>query len=191
MAIVRNNSVVQGFSGMLGNLIVFRHVRGKTIVAKRPRPARSQSASQQENRRRFRDAAVFAKAAMYDPKKKAYYLEKARQLKLPNAYTAAITDYMRKPVVNKVDTSRYHGNAGDRLIITAGKNAFALASVEVTITDVQGTSLTTHAASPGNLRKNKWILRVPVAVTGKTARFIVTAKDHAGHASSCVCTGVG
>lgn len=97
MAIVTNNPVTSGFSGMLGNLIVFRQLRGKTIIAKRPAPARHQSTWQRENRTRFRDATVFAKTAMRDREKKVYYWEKARELKLPNAYTAAITDFMRKP----------------------------------------------------------------------------------------------
>ena len=110
MAIVRNNSVTQGFSGMLDNLIVFRQLNGKTIVAKRPRPARRQSAQQRENRMRFHDATVFAKSAMYDPQKKAYYWKMAQELKLPNAYTAAITEYMRKdkpaqPTTQKVQPS--------------------------------------------------------------------------------------
>jgi hypothetical protein len=183
MAIVRNNSVTQGFSGMLGNLIVFRQCGEKTIVASRPRPVRKQSALQQENRRRFRDAALFAKFAMRDPQQKAYYWEKARKLRLPNAYTAAITDYMRKPAVSKVDTSRFHGHAGDRVVITAGKKAFPLASVEVTIANAHGIPIANSMALPKNLRKNEWTLRMPVPIAEKETQFIVTAKDHAGNVS--------
>jgi hypothetical protein len=182
MAILKGNSLVQGFSGMMGN-IVFRTLRGKTIMAKKPRPARRQSALQREHRGRFRKAAAFAKAAMLDPQKKTYYWKKAHELKLPNAYTAAIADYMRKPVVTKVDTSKYHGREGDRLVITAGKMAFALASVEVTITDIEGKPLTSSVASPKNLRKNEWVLRLPVAVSEKDVHFIVSTKDLAGNIS--------
>ncbi len=39
---------------------------------------------------------------MHDAGKKAYYKQRAKALKLPNAYTAAITDYMRKPKVVKL-----------------------------------------------------------------------------------------
>lgn len=182
MAILVNNPLAQGLRGTLGKL-VFRTVRGKTILATRPKAPRKQSELQREHRRRFRRAAALAKAAMLDPQKKAYYWKKANELKLPNAYTAAITDYMRKPVVSRLDTSKYRGCEGDRLTITAGKKAFALASVEVTITDAQGKPLTSGVASPKNLRKHQWTLRLPVAVPEKKVQFVVSTKDLAGNIS--------
>ena len=103
MAIVRSNPIVEGLSGMLGKSIVFKTLRGKIILANRPSPPKKQSELQRANRKKFRDASFWAKSILRDPIKKEYYQKKARKLKLPNAYTAAITDYMRPAQVKETD----------------------------------------------------------------------------------------
>jgi len=95
MAIIRTNNLIKGISGSIGNLVM-RNVRGKTILSSKVRSQRKESALQQENRMKFRCASAYAKHAMLDPDKKAYYLRKAKKLKLPNAYTAALGEYMRE-----------------------------------------------------------------------------------------------
>lgn len=102
MAIVTTNPLVSGLSGMLGRSLVFKNLGGKTIVASRPRPAKTESEQQRKNRSKFRLASAWAKTALLDPQKKSYYQQKAKKLKLPNAYTAAIADYMRKPQLKEI-----------------------------------------------------------------------------------------
>jgi hypothetical protein len=182
MAIAKNNIVTKGLSGMLANRIVFRTFNGKTVVANRPHKPTRQSELQRANRSRFRDATAFAHAAMHDPQKKAYYWEKARKLKLPNAYTAAITDYMRRPTVIKVETPKHNG-VGNRLIIKAGKKEFALASVQVNLVDKQGVSMGSTTAALINQQKHLWASRVPDEVSENVAQIIVTATDAAGNIS--------
>jgi hypothetical protein len=67
-------------------------------MANRPRKPSKESEAQRTNRDRFADATGFARKMMNDPVKKAYYWNRAKKLRLPNAYTAAITDYMRGTV---------------------------------------------------------------------------------------------
>lgn len=43
MPIIRDNMVTEGMSGMLGDMLVFKNYRGKTIVCKRPSKPRKQS----------------------------------------------------------------------------------------------------------------------------------------------------
>ncbi len=95
MATVSVNSITKGFEGSIGDM-VFRQVYGKTIVTGKPRSPRKESEQQRDNRLKFRSASAWAKATVQDPEKKAYYQRIAKKLKLPNAYTAAISDYMRK-----------------------------------------------------------------------------------------------
>ena len=183
MAISKDNIITEGLSGMLGP-IVFRTLNGKVIMANRPRKPTRESELQRANRRRFRNATAFAHAAMKDPEKKEYYWAKARKLKLPNAYTAAITDYMRRPSVSKVDTAKGNGKANGTLIITAGKKEFALASVEVNVVDKQGVTV---GSSPATLKKssnNEWIYTPPVPLTTDVTELVITAKDEAGNISS-------
>lgn len=82
----------RGFTGAIGDLI-FRNYNGKTIVSLRPvYKNETNTEARKQARGRFRDATQHASHAMDNPKLKAYYTQKARQLKVPNAYTAAITD---------------------------------------------------------------------------------------------------
>lgn len=185
MAILKNNIITRGLSGMLGDVIVFRTLRGKTVMANKPRKPSRQSELQRTNRSRFRNATAFAHAAMKDPEKKAYYWTKARKLKLPNAYTAAITDYMRRPAVSKVDISKPNGNAHGHLVITASKKEFALSSVEVNFLDKEGISLGTNTATLKKPWKNEWISKPPIPLSSSVAAIMVIAKDDAGNIS-CV-----
>ncbi len=99
MATVATNPIINGLSGMLGKTLVFKRWGDKTIVASYAKPKKKQSEQQKQNRSKFREAAHWAKIILKDPARKAYYQKKAKKLGLPNAYTAAITDYMRKPKV--------------------------------------------------------------------------------------------
>jgi hypothetical protein len=101
MATVATNVVTNGLSGKLGNELVFRTMRGKTFVsipARKPNK-KKESAAQRNTRVTFKQAAQWAQVMLLDPERKVYYQQRARTLKLPNAYTAAISDYMRTPEV--------------------------------------------------------------------------------------------
>ena len=130
MATIGTNALVRGFSGLFGNALVFKTVRGRTFVsapASKP-DKRKESAAQQNTRSTFRNAAFWAQTILEDPEKKAYYQQRAKELKVPNAYTAAITDYMRKP---KVATRQQ----GDTVMHAVHKAGFSIRDVQVTTTD--------------------------------------------------------
>lgn len=99
MATITNNSLLQGLRGRLGKDLVFKTIRGKTIVCAYPRKSIKQKETvvQQKTRTRFQEATQWAKAILQNPTKKAHYELRAKQLKLPNAYTAAIKDFMTDP----------------------------------------------------------------------------------------------
>jgi len=124
MATVRTNPIINGLSGMLGQGIVFKNYNGRTYVTSKPSPPKKQSAEQKANRSRFKKAACWAKAILLDPEKKVYYQQKAKKLLLPNAYTAAIADYMRKPVLKE---STHH----DHITYEVIKRDYEVKKVEV------------------------------------------------------------
>ncbi len=80
MAKVTSNLLVSGLSGMLGGTLVFKILRGKTIVASRPRPPKVESEQQRQNRNKFKDGALWAKTILLDAQTKAYYTEQAKKL---------------------------------------------------------------------------------------------------------------
>lgn len=126
MAIIKSNDMIEGISGMIGNH-VFKQVRGKTIMCSRPPKPSKQSKQQKENRDRFRQASQWAKTVLLDPDQKSYYQKKAHKLKLPNAYTAAIADYMRCAKVKQVN------QYADKTTFLIQKKDFDLAKVELVL----------------------------------------------------------
>ncbi|WP_254154571.1 hypothetical protein [Chryseosolibacter indicus] len=53
----------------------------------------------------MKKTSAYAKGMMLIAEKKAYYWVMAKELKLPNAYTAVLSDYMRKPTIKEVNVS--------------------------------------------------------------------------------------
>jgi len=132
MAIVKNNPIINGISGKLGDSIVFKQVRGKTIMCNRPPKPLTQSEPQKETRNRFRKASEWAKNILLDAEQKAYYQKKARKLKLPNAYTAAIADYMRSAKVMQVN------EYGDKATFSIYKKDFEIKQVDIIVNKDSG-----------------------------------------------------
>jgi hypothetical protein len=176
MAVIQINSVAKGLSGSLGRL-VFRQLRGKTILAGKPDKVTKQSALQRENRVRFKLASAWAKGQMLDADKKAYYWRKAKKLKLPNAYTAAVSDYMRKGEIKEIDTRQYKGNACDVIRLKIRKKDFSVNKVEVKLYDAEGVMIESGMA----IKKDQdvFLYRVTETVIEKMAvRINVVICDH-------------
>ena len=105
MAIVANNDLTRGLRGRIGKWLVFRVVRGKTIASHAPgKPdPRKQSAAQRQTRSTFREASAWAVRILLDPAKKQYYSDMAKAQALPNAYTAAVREYMREVAAKRME----------------------------------------------------------------------------------------
>lgn len=97
MARVFGNILTAGLRGKIGDMLVFRVIRGKTFVSRAPgKPdKRKETVAQRNTRTTFRLASHWAKSTLRDPEKKKYYQQRAKDWDLTNAYTAAIKDYMR------------------------------------------------------------------------------------------------
>lgn len=132
MATLQLNSIIKGMRGSLGNAVL-RQVGNRTILSCKPRVPKKQSEQQRINREKFKVASAFAKNILKDPQKKAYYLQKAKKLKLPNAYTAAVTDYMRKAEIKAVHTEKVKGRVGDAVHIKVFKKGFSVNEVKVEV----------------------------------------------------------
>src|SRR6218665_3230742 len=98
MASITSNIITTGLRGRLGDALVFKTMHGKTFVSTPARlpDRRKESVAQRSTRVNFQQASQWAQLILLNPERKAYYRQRAKALKLPNAYTAALTDYMRK-----------------------------------------------------------------------------------------------
>lgn len=132
MAQVKDNIVTEGFSGKIGNKLVFRQLGNRTIATKRPRRSEVVSEQQAAHQQRFRKAAAYARLKMQDPAAKAEYEILARQYELTSAFAAAVGDYLTPPEIDTIDTSKYSGGAGDVILITSPNNQ-KIASLRVSI----------------------------------------------------------
>lgn len=166
MATVTNNVLIKGFRGKFGDDLVFRTMRGKTFVSPPARKPvkKKQSEAQQKTRTTFQNATQWAQIILLDPEKKAYYQQRAKTLKLPNAYTAAITDYMRKPKVNKVQD----GNTVSYRIVKPG---FRIKDVKVEFTGISDGQPKIFARQ----KNDGWLLRY--TPDDKTAPITLIIKD--------------
>lgn len=140
MAIINNNPLVEGWSGMIGGTLVFRQVGNRMVVSAAPRPAKKRSSAQQNHHRRFKAAAAYAAAQFKQTEGRAYY--EALALKHPevNAYNLALADYFHAPQIHEVDTTAYTGKKGDRIWILATDDA-GVAEVRVKLYATDGTLL--------------------------------------------------
>lgn len=141
----RNNVVTHGLSGMVGGMLVFKQVNGKTVVAQRPRksskePDEGQLARQQK----FKEAAIFAKAIIQDPLYKQLY--EGLSGKGKSAYNIAFADYFKPPVLSKAVISNYQGQVGDKLKVQA-VDEVKVESVKVTLIAQDQTIIETGEAS--------------------------------------------
>lgn len=148
MATVASNELLKGLSGKFGDVLLFKTLRGKTFVsapARKP-DKRKETEAQRNTRSTFRQATQWAQTILHDPEKKAYYQQRAKALKLPNAYTAAITDYMRKPKVTK-------SIEGKTVHYMVQKPGFALPDVQVSVNRNDATMSTRQ-------KNDQWSIQV-------------------------------
>jgi hypothetical protein len=181
MAIVQTNALISGFRGKLGANLVLRVVRGKTIASTRAKRTETQSEQQRENRTKFKRATMYAKAMMLDPQKKTYYQHKAKKLNLPNAYTAAITDYMREPRVQNIKVKEGTKAGGQRICIHAGKAGFSIASVKVSIV-YHGIVLEEGIATHQN-NVDAWVFHITTTAPSGS-KVVITVKDWTGNTTT-------
>lgn len=119
MSKIRNNPLLKGASGTLGDVVVYRQLRnGQVIMANMPTPVHTTTERQLVFRERFKRAAAYGKKQMEDPIAKADYEAKIGN-KLVCAYIVALTDFLKVPTVDRADVSQYLGRVGDLISILA------------------------------------------------------------------------
>jgi hypothetical protein len=182
MAQVKNNVLLSGLSGKLGDSIVFRQLNGKTIVAKLPGPPQTSSEKQKKMRGHFQQAIIYAKNAVRAADTKERYAAEAKKRKGLTAYNVAIADFFHAPDIHTVDLSKYAGNTGDEIHVTASDD-FAVQSVHVQIHNADGSLVEEGYAS--HTTDNVWVY---VATCFNESldgdRIVVTASDLPGNTTS-------
>jgi hypothetical protein len=138
MALVRQNIVMQGLSGTLGEQLVIKVAKGgRTIVSVKPTfdENRAFSAAQQEQQQAFREAVAYAK----EQKDNQIYIAKAEGTS-KNAYNLAMADWFHAPEILEINLDGWSGEAGQVLRIRV-QDDVQVQHVEVMIMDEADTLL--------------------------------------------------
>lgn len=175
MAKVRNNIIIQGLSGSLGDQLVIKQDKaGRTIVGVAPAfdPNRTFSEAQTEQHDKFRNASIYAKGA----KDEEVYTEKAEGTPL-NPYNVAMADWFHAPEITELDASAWTGAIGQVIRIQAVDDV-KVTQVNVVITDNAGTVLEQGAAVQA---EGAWWNYTTTATAPEYPRIVATARDLPGH----------
>jgi hypothetical protein len=150
-------------------------------MAKRPDCSKVvKTEPQLANEKRFAKAVKYAQKVLEDPVRCDYYERKKK--KHQDVYHAAMSDYMTKPKVQKVDLNNYRGSKGNLISILAW-DKFRVETVSVVILDktdqlIESGPAVTKVFS-GN-REWDYIATVENA-DYKSCRILVRVKDRPGN----------
>ena len=181
MAKSRNNVVMHGASGKVGDLLLFSQRFGKTVFGKIPVNNAEPSDKQLAFKDKFRQAIKFAKRAMADPEVKKLYEPRAEGDNKP--FNLAVADFLKPPVIDDIVVDTYTGAVGSQLQLLVTDDT-VVKTVEVTIKAANGTLIEQGAALQDQLEPNSPIwLYTATAVSNVIAgsKVTVVAKDLPGN----------
>jgi hypothetical protein len=132
MSNVNENLLVRGARGNVGKQFVYKKRGANTIIARMPSVNKDAVPTEKQLQKRelFSDAAIYAQGAISSADLKKEYEKKASPGK--TAYNIALRDYLKAPVVRKIDASNYNGTTGSTIVVNA-KDDFRVAGVKVSI----------------------------------------------------------
>jgi hypothetical protein len=151
---IKLNPAIEGMSGQLGDL-VFREMRGKTVVSRKATMTTEPTEGQLAHRERFKKAVAYGRSALADMEVRVMYEEAAKRRDVP-VFSVAIADYFHAPTINSVDVMGYHGEIGNAINIHATDD-FGVKKVYVTIKDTQGHSIESGEAVQSAPDSDLWI----------------------------------
>ena len=132
-----DNVLTHGLRGKVGDLLVFRIVDGKTIVAKKPSTVnRTSSPKQLEVQDHFQEAVIYGKTVMVTPELKAMYETSVPEGK--SVYQVALADFLNAPKIKTIDVSKYTGEVGSIINIRVTDD-FMVKNVDVAINNSDGS----------------------------------------------------
>lgn len=173
---VKLNPMFEQVSGQLGE-IVFREVRGRTVVSRKPVYTSVPTEEQTEHRERFKLASAYGRGALGTQASRSMYEAAARQRDLP-IFAVMIADYFNAPVIHTVNLDAYNGQAGNVIEVTVTDD-IAVASVRVKISDAQGNVVESGPAEEITDGTGRWnYIATTNAASPVTVEVI--AKDHPG-----------
>jgi hypothetical protein len=188
MANVNENLLVRGARGNVGKQFVYRKHGDNTTIARMPSKNKDAipTAKQAENRELFADAASYAQSVMSSADLKKEYEKKVTPGK--TAFNIAFRDYLKAPVVKKIDVLNYKGQIGSVIVIKA-KDDFRVVQVKISIHSSAGVLVEEGNAILDPIKRSLWNYTATqnnAALTGSV--ISATATDLPGNSGSLEIT---
>jgi len=181
-----SNELTKNYSGIFGNQVLLKNRGGRSVMTIPPyRTSKEPTPGQIAVRKRFFDAVSYARTVLQDPEMLAAYTAKAE--KGTSAYIVALTDFLRPPWIDQIDTSAYEGKVGDVILVEAGDD-FGLEKVRVHIFDSNGITI---EKGEGVLipRLNRYVFTATVDVSDLSGvRVMASVFDFPGHTAESSIT---
>lgn len=179
MARNKNNNVVKGLSGKLGD-VVFSQSDGETFASRKRGQSSSITPNQVAARENFQRASIFAQGILKDPLMAALYKGKAQGRR--SAYTLALADYLKGAAIHEIDTAFFDGSIGSRIRIAATSLGKIL-EVKVRILDATG-NLVENGKAQLQEDTDNWFYAASTVLTALEGSTVsVAVKDLPGHIS--------
>lgn len=175
MAKVRNNVIIRGLSGSLGDQVVIKIDKaGRTIVSNKPEfnENRVFTPAQQAQQEKFREARLYATNAQAQ----IIYKEKAEGTTKTPA-NIAMADWFHPPEIKEINLSEWTGQAGQCIRVQVLDDV-QVQKVSIVITNESDVVLEQGMAEPED--GGWWIYRTTAPASGNPQVF-VTAEDLPGH----------
>ncbi|CAN5354193.1 hypothetical protein BH09BAC3_BH09BAC3_09230 [soil metagenome] len=181
MSTIKNETEL---GGMLGESVSVRKVNGRVVLKNRPqRKTDIRSDKQLKYKKKFLLASQYANRQLDLEEARALYAAAAigpRQ----TAYTVAVRDFLVAPTVEAINTSEYHGQIGDQIVVTA-LDDFMVTKVKVTITSAAGNVIEEGEAGPDAEGVFPWVYKATVANPTLTGtKILAVAYDRPGNKGS-------
>ena len=155
MAKVNDNLLARGARGHVGKQFVYRKRGDDTIIARMPTVNKDAVPTHKQTQTRdlFSDATNYASGVLASPDLKKEYEKKLTPGK--TAYNLAVRDYLKSPVVKKIDVSNYKGTVGSVIVVNA-KDDFRVAMVKVSIHSSAGILIEEGNAILDPVKRRLW-----------------------------------
>jgi len=184
MAKVNDNLLARGARGHVGKQFVYRKRGDDTIIARMPTVNKDAVPTDKQTQTRdlFSDATNYASGVIASPDLKKEYEKKLTPGK--TAYNLAVRDFLKAPVVKKIDVSNYKGTAGSVIVINA-KDDFRVALVKVSIHSASGVLIEEGNAILDPIKRRLWNYTATQSnVTPAGSVITATAIDLPGNTGS-------
>jgi hypothetical protein len=167
------------FKGAMGDM-VFKKRGKKVYVSIKSQGTSDPSQAQLAQRKYFRKAVGYSKAALSDETTRAFY-EALAETRETNARSLCIGDFLNEPTLDELDLTKYKGRIGDRILISTSDDV-GVVEVDVELTKADGTPIESGKAVEVGAGSGDWVYVASVAVPLGTDIFIsAEAFDRPGH----------